>query len=159
MYHLSASTSKSEANITQPTRYAIRQVLDQELRKEKILRASLTRQARGNGSIVLPQMEDAPDNKENTQPRFGLKVEKAPKCDFFGRPIKTNSLPTPPPVGGQIDASTIAKSTALKGRALAKDQGQTDGDAGGRRIWVSFHEGSSNAVRKPITLRDLMDGF
>ena len=26
-------------------------------------------------------------------------------------------------------------------------------------VWVSFHEGFSNAVRKPITLEELMRGF
>lgn len=28
-----------------------------------------------------------------------------------------------------------------------------------REIWVSFHEGFSNAVRKPITLEELTKGF
>ena len=28
-----------------------------------------------------------------------------------------------------------------------------------RKVWVSFHEGFSNAVRKPITLEELMRGF
>jgi chromosome transmission fidelity protein 18 len=27
------------------------------------------------------------------------------------------------------------------------------------RIWVSFHEGFSNAVRKPVTLDDIMRGL
>lgn len=27
------------------------------------------------------------------------------------------------------------------------------------RVWVSFNEGFSNAVRKPITMNDLMEGF
>ncbi|RMD42304.1 hypothetical protein DV735_g2832, partial [Chaetothyriales sp. CBS 134920] len=61
-----------------PVRYAVRQVLDQELRKEKAVQAALSRQARG---------------------------------------------------------------------------------ARGARVWVSFHEGFSNAVRKPITLKELMEGF
>jgi chromosome transmission fidelity protein 18 len=28
-----------------------------------------------------------------------------------------------------------------------------------RRVWVSFHEGYSNAVRKPITLKEFLDSF
>jgi chromosome transmission fidelity protein 18 len=27
------------------------------------------------------------------------------------------------------------------------------------RVWVSFHEGFSNAVRKPVTLREIMSGL
>lgn len=157
------STSTTKPTTAQPTRYAIRQVLDQELHKEKILQASLSRQARGNGSLISSDT-NAPittlsDDKENLQPGTDPKVVKV-KRDFFGRPIGTTiTIPsTLLPEGGRIDASTIAQSTALKGKAKTSHNGDNQGDGKGR-IWVSFHEGFSNAVRKPITLRDLMDGL
>lgn len=169
--HLSTTTTKTTA--AQPTRYAIRQVLDQELRKEKILQASLSRQARGNG-VMNPSHPDIDKihssvDKENIQPTANMNVPlKAVKVkrDFFGRPIHS-SVFTPPspetvPDGTKIDASTIAKATAFKGKAKTKAKGTTrdeeDGDEHGR-IWVSFHEGFSNAVRKPISLGDLLEGF
>lgn len=139
-YHLSTKPPKS----AQPTRYAIRQVLDQELRKEKILQASMSRQARGKGAVVATPM--AEDDKENVNPVKEKKVMR----DFFGRVIATQSFAKP---DVRNDASVIAKSTATKGKAKTGN----DGDEG--RIWVSFHEGYSNAVRKPITLADFMDGF
>lgn len=170
-YHLSIVTTKTTA-IQQPTRYAIRQVLDQELRKDKILQASLSRQARGNGVMNSSHAEfDTPSliDKENVQPiantNVPLRAVKV-KRDFFGRPVHNASfmsLPTDGPLDGtKIDASSIAKSTAFKGKVKVKAKG-TNGDDdeadGHGRIWVSFHEGFSNAVRKPISLGDLLDGF
>lgn len=140
-------TASTSAN--QPTRYAVRQVLDQELRKEKMLQASAARQARGSGAPLelLPLVEADSGLPEP-------KVAKI-KRDFFGRPVAIETLVTADAIAStKIDASTIAKSTATKGKA--KDDGA---DGGSGRIWVSFHEGFSNAVRKPITLTDLMDSF
>jgi len=172
-YHLSSSKTKtSSVSVTQPTRYAIRQVLDQELRKTKALQASQIRQARGSGALtgsILPvpvhdQTAAAEKEKHNYNPTFDPKAQQQQKPvkvkrDFFGRPIIGASLPTPPPeLGANIDASMIAKSTAAKGKARGADVDAAAGDEGGR-IWMSFNEGFSNAVRKPITLRDLMEGF
>jgi len=147
----------------QPTRYAIRQVLDQELRKEKILQASQLRQARGGGALIgsFVPISDVSENKENTHPTSkaqsqDIKPAKI-KRDFFGRPLTNNSLLTPPPeIGAKVDATSIAKSTATKGRARNAAEA---GEGEGGRIWMSFHEGFSNAVRKPMTLADLMEGF
>lgn len=170
-YHLSTMTTKSTAT-QQPTRYAIRQVLDQELRKEKILQASLSRQARGggggqnHGGITSSKTDfgTSSNDKENIQPGTIPKPLKI-KRDFFGRVIHTSrpSLDGSEalPEAGKIDAATIAQSAALKGRAkISRKTTQADGESGqGGRIWISFNEGFSNAVRKPITLADLMEGF
>lgn len=68
----------------------------------------------------------------------------APKRDFFGRIIKDDEC--------QLDKTTGRRqNTNLNGRA--------PGEKGGGKIFVSFHEGYSNAVRKPITLDDLMRGL
>lgn len=165
-YHFSSSNTKtSSVTVTQPTRYAIRQVLDQALRKTKALQASQIRQARGSGALtgsILPvgnQTEDKENHDSTFDPKAQEQQQKPVKVkrDFFGRPIINAPLPTPPPeLGVNIDASMIAKSTAAKGKARGADAGAGDEEG---RIWMSFHEGFSNAVRKPITLRDLMDSF
>ncbi|KAI1101094.1 hypothetical protein F4804DRAFT_24383 [Jackrogersella minutella] len=127
-----------------PTRYAVRQVLDQELEKAKLERDRSARQARfraGNPHAAAP--EDSSfvfdDNKEN-------KTSKAPKLpvlgvkkDFFGRVIE--------------DTETRAlRETGGNGRPTSKAGGET-------KIWVTFHEGLNNAVRKPITLDELLKGL
>ena len=124
-----------------PIRYAVRKVLDQEVKKEKILQNAAIRYGRsGTSSLVLDPNGD--DNKENENPGEKAKQvlkEAAVKRDFFGR-IITDDRPQ--------SAGKATRDQAAKGQA--KDEG---------RIWVSFHEGFSNAVRKPITLKELMDGF
>lgn len=162
-YHFTVSKTQNALVTTQPTRYAIRQVLDQELRKEKILQASLTRQARGNGPPTSSSLAANIDsNKENIKPGLDIQEQKSREVkivrDFFGRPISQTSVDSVATstsnmgTSVKLDASSIAKSTATKGKAHG------DGHSEGR-IWVSFNEGFSNAVRKPITLADLMDGF
>ena len=130
-YHMDKSSSGAA-----PIRYAVRQVLDQELNKEKLLRNSSIRHAR-SGTTAIKGI-DGEDDKENQNPAEKAK-EPGVKRDFFGR-IMTESRP--------LSAGKGTKEQPAK--AGAKDEG---------RIWVSFHEGYSNAVRKPITLKELMDGF
>ena len=125
----------------------------------KVLQASQIRQARGSGALNGSfQPPDKGEDKENMRPTPKHTLESKPskiKRDFFGRPI-INAMPIPPPeIGAKIDASSIAKATATKGKA----RHMTEAGAESERIWMSFHEGFSNAVRKPITLSDLMDGF
>ncbi|KIX97362.1 uncharacterized protein Z520_06814 [Fonsecaea multimorphosa CBS 102226] len=136
-YHMDKSSSGAA-----PVRYAVRQVLDQELRKERILQNSVTRHAR-SGTSGLDGGIDGGANKENESPADKAKEisSQGPgtKRDFFGR-IINESRPT------------------SAGKGAKERMGQLRTKAEGR-VWVSFHEGFSNAVRKPITLRDLLDGF
>ena len=112
----------------------------------------MTRQARGSGAIYDSYIPIKPDQKLGAPGISGQKSVKV-KRDFFGRAIAVEEVEEIDVAGNtKIDASSIAKSTAVKGKA------GVDGNGGGR-IWVSFHEGFSNAVRKPITLRDLMESF
>jgi chromosome transmission fidelity protein 18 len=125
-----------------PIRYAVRQVLDQEIKKEKILQNSAIRHGRsGLSSLGLDLNND--NNKENESPAEKAKQaaskEVGVKRDFFGRIITENR----PQSAGKASKEQAAKTQV-------KDEG---------RVWVSFHEGFSNAVRKPITLKELMDGF
>lgn len=136
-YHLSKSTAATTG--AQPTRYAVRQVLDQELRKEKILQSSLASQKRSGGLFTIAQTEHGED-KENKDP-VSAQTRKVSdvKRDFFGRIIAEERTGSP--------AERETKKSLM-------------GNVGkGERVWVSFNEGFSNAVRKPITLKELMDGF
>ena len=72
----------------------------------------------------------------------GSVKNKGVKRDFFGRVITQ-------------DITGIGEAEE-KGRKT-KDARAGVGNEG--RVWVSFHEGFSNAVRKPITLEELMRGL
>lgn len=105
----------------------------------------------------MPNDEDKENlsaTKPNTDATETKSVGKV-KRDFFGRVIQNLEQPIALAGGiGNTDAVRIAKASALKGHAkeVTKEEGR-------ERIWVSYHEGFSNAVRKPINLGDLMDGF
>lgn len=127
-----------------PVRYAVRQVMDQELKKEKLLQNSLARQARSVASEIKRSIDTDPDKENhnpNTQVKELVRKEMGTKRDFFGR-IVNESRPQ--------FAGNSAKGQMSTANGNTKNEG---------RIWVSFHEGFSNAVRKPITLKELMEGF
>ncbi|KAF7511875.1 hypothetical protein GJ744_003108 [Endocarpon pusillum] len=125
-----------------PVRYAVRQVLDQEHRREiqRIRSENCSARATGQNRLDAPHTGDD-GNKENaTDTSVKKNVSAAAgKRDFFGRIINEAR----PGSAGQG-----MKSAASKAVQKAEE-----------RVWVSFHEGFSNAVRKPITLREFLDSF
>jgi chromosome transmission fidelity protein 18 len=117
-----------------PTRFAVRQVLDQELRKERILQRSIASQGRSGALSVAGDLQS---NKENQDPRaVAARRADAAKLDFFGRPLKEQR------------PASAGKETSKPVKVKEKVN-----------VFVTFHEGFSNAVRKPITLKELMDSF
>jgi chromosome transmission fidelity protein 18 len=133
---------KSAGMLPAPIRYAVRQVLDQEHRKETLLRLSNARQAR-SAKLDVDNSEDHSVDKENADP-LGKHRRAAPcisgvKRDFFGRTINDSR---PVSAGGKGNSEDVS---------AAKDEES--------RVWISFHEGYSNAVRKPLTLRELLESF
>jgi chromosome transmission fidelity protein 18 len=125
-FHISKAAGQSA---TVPTRFAVRQVLDQELRKEQMLQRSAASQSRSSALVSDRDMD-----KENQDPKkVGPKKLDGAKLDFFGRAIKEEK-----------------PSSAGKDIKHKKDK---------VNIFVTFHEGFSNAVRKPLTLKELMEGF
>lgn len=138
-----------------PVRYAVRQVLDQELQKTIAQRETAARQARfragmgataelgdqHHGAVLLPH-----DDKENAAAGGGGGQKALPimptivKKDFFGRVVMEKPL-------AEID-----------GNAGGQRKGQA-ADKGENKVWVTYHEGLNNAVRKPITLEDFLRGF
>lgn len=125
-----------------PTRYAVRQVLDQELQRTIALREAQARQARfhaGNPSssistaaILAPAIRNVAD-QEN-----GKTAAVAVKRDFFGRVVEARPL-------AELDVNAVAESRARKEEKA--------------KVWVTYHEGLNNAVRKPITVQEFLGGL
>ena len=120
-------------------RYAVRSVLEQEWRKESVRREHANCKRRG-GQDEFDDDGDAgkKEEKKTTEQKVAEANIKAVKLDFFGRVIQ------------ETDATRKEAKRKL-------DSGEMAGNVG--RIWVSFHEGFSNAVRKPVTLDDIMRGL
>ncbi len=125
-----------------PTRYAVRQVLGQELHKTRTLRDNAARQARFSAGHSLTGATDDPrhpfgDKENRPQKKDSKKNQPARnfKRDFFGRIIEGPLQDVDGNVGGG------------------------KGGPGRDRVWVTFHEGLNNAVRKPITLDDFLRVF
>lgn len=123
------------------TRYAVRQVLEQEWTKEEKRRAEEARKARfgevpaSSSSASKRGLTDG--GEESSAPR------KRVARDFFGRPIVTAEPAT-------MDTQQQQRRQSSKDKAKGKEE------ANHRRVWVTFHEGYSNAVRKPITLAEFL---
>lgn len=113
-------------------RYAVRSVLETEWKKESVRMDAEARKRRG-GQV---DGEDLPETEELDEEKVAEENRKAVKRDFFGRIIKDVPL-----AQGAKPPKRVVKNN---------DEG---------RIWVSFHEGFSNAVRKPITIDELMRGL
>ncbi|KAF4471696.1 chromosome transmission fidelity 18 [Fusarium albosuccineum] len=127
-----------------PTRYAVRQVLDQELRKTIMEREAIARQARFQAGNPLGHSEHVSKEKvAMTKNQTAVEEDSAKdatliKRDFFGRIIEARPLV-------ELDAD----STEQRARKEEK----------GRKVWVTYHEGLNNAVRKPMSLVEFMKGL
>ncbi|KAJ6130194.1 hypothetical protein N7512_002974 [Penicillium capsulatum] len=115
-----------------PVRYAVRSVLDQEYRKET------TRKQSGALASVAGRSTLDKSVKEPGEAAQKAIKEGLVKRDFFGRVIKE---PTP-----EARDSEQADHTDETSKA-------------GRKVWVTYHEGFSNAVRKPISMGELLIGL
>lgn len=130
----------SAAASAPPVRYAVRQVLDQEYQKNIIVRANAARQARFKaGGADDDEDISLPAHKESKVEFEDGKVPEI-KRDFFGRVITTGS-----------------KLREISGNGEAARRRERN--ARGGKVWVSYHEGFSNAVKKPITVEELLRGL
>ncbi|OJD25937.1 hypothetical protein ACJ73_02692 [Blastomyces percursus] len=129
-----------------PVRYAIRQVLQQEYEKEIVRQRSQAGQARLNGpkSDNLSHYNNIEINGPNGSNLYKFPPRlNGPKRDFFGRVIVNEARPGSRGAG----ASSAAAATAPPAKARNNP------------AWVGFHEGYSNAVRKRVTLKELLSGL
>lgn len=138
-------TAPITAGAPPPVRYGVRQVLDQEYQKNIIVRENAARQARykagghpdDNSEFAIASEEERKSDKAD--------VVVGAKKDFFGRVLR-EAIPL-----GEIDGSGgKGKGDEEKKKKKGKDD---------NKVWVTFHEGFSNAVRKPITIDELLRGL
>ncbi|KAG0649130.1 Chromosome transmission fidelity 18 [Hyphodiscus hymeniophilus] len=127
-----------------PVRFAVRQVLDQEYQKNIIVRENALRQARYKAGNPDDDFDFSfEDKKENKGHRAQERVLGAKK-DFFGRVVQeTGPLQ-------EVDGNKGGDGRKERVKAKGKDD---------NKVWVSFHEGFSDAVRKPITIEELLRGL
>lgn len=125
-----------------PVRYAIRQVLDQEYHKEALRKQS---EAINTSSVSTRNKKsscksgDGAVENEDSKNKDPLK-DVGVKRDFFGRVIQEQA----PESTDSGDGSQPVQNEASKA---------------GRRVWVTYHDGFSNAVRKPISMSELLAGL
>ncbi|KAF2014129.1 hypothetical protein BU24DRAFT_370852 [Aaosphaeria arxii CBS 175.79] len=112
-------------------RFAVRSVLESEWKRESLRIDAESRRRRG-GHMEGEVAHEVEEEEPASKPATKDKVLK----DFFGRVV-----PIQAPVEGEKPKKNVDKAN--------------DED----RIWVTFHEGFSNAVRKPITIDDLFRGL
>lgn len=125
-------------------RYAVRQVLDQEYQKNIIVRENAARQARYKAGNPDDDVEFALTNHIEHAGHHAEQLVVGAKKDFFGREIRETTMPLQETDGN-------GEQEGKKGKKKdAKDD---------NKVWVSFHEGFSNAVRKPITIEELLRGL
>ena len=113
-----------------PVRYSVRQVLDQEYHKETLRKKS---DILGTTSAV--GKEGVGDSGDTAQKAM---KDSTVKRDFFGRVIQEPKL---------VDQKSEGNNTA------------DESSKAGRKVWVTYHEGFSNAVRKPISMGELLMGL
>lgn len=126
-----------------PVRYAVRQVLDQEYRKETLRKQS---EALNTSAVSTKAKESSRNSGDGTSKNDADWKDKDPlkdvgvKRDFFGRVIQEwTPASTDSADGGQPVQNELSKA--------------------GRRVWVTYHDGFSNAVRKPISMGELLAGL
>lgn len=124
-----------------PVRYAVRQVLDQEYRKETLRKQGETSQAKmglpssnGGNKSKGKQSQNAigGHDKENDNAKSD---DTGVLRDFFGRPILSAT-------------NNNARQQSHKRKSSGHEHE--------RKVWVTFHEGFSNAVRKPVSMAELL---
>lgn len=117
------------------TRFAVRQVLEQEFRKEEQRRAELARLERlpPGTAAAAPQLKRSGTSLGDGEERAKTKVVR----DFFGREV--------------VVAKPENETRAEEEKRKRREAGEMEG-----RVWVTYHEGFSNAVRKPLTLGEIL---
>jgi chromosome transmission fidelity protein 18 len=137
------TASSGLSSTVAPVRYAVRQVLDQEYQKDIIRIRNEARQARYKASNPLDSDPIVADRTNHVETEAKKMRTTGTKRDFFGR---------------VVNEATPCHRTDDEEQSRKKRK-STGGDDKENRVWVSFHEGFSNAVRKPITFDELMAGF
>ncbi|CAG8978329.1 hypothetical protein HYALB_00005915 [Hymenoscyphus albidus] len=140
-------TTPSASSAPAPVRYAVRQVLDQEYQKNIIVRENAARQSRYRAGNLNDDTDFSftKSKEEKGQHQHATERVLGPTKDFFGRLVVEH------PTASQEDDGNPE---------LDRKKGKGKGKMGeGGKIWVTYHEGFSNAVRKPLTVEELLRGL
>ncbi|RKF77487.1 Chromosome transmission fidelity protein 18 [Golovinomyces cichoracearum] len=131
-------TANESTTAPPPVYHAVRQVLDQEYQKHLAYRENLAKQTTQR-QVSKKGFNNYNDlySKQNIE-SASLEAETCIQKDFFGRIITDN-------------ASSEYTRVKVKRHGMYHQKDQ--------KIWVKFHEGFSDAVRKPLTIDDLLRGL
>ena len=120
-------------------RYAVRQVLDHEYHVEtKRKQSDLIKNPSSlpdDDYYYVSKSGKSGTTSDNGQQSGGAKQKSHVKRDFFGRIIHEDE-----------PQDCVA-------------EGQKEDICNQRKVYVTFHEGYSNAVRKPISMDELLSGM
>ena len=143
----------------------MRQVLEQELHKALAQRDTAARQARLRSGRPRDDRDDRDDNDKENNAACKPPVAAAVRRDFFGRVIAPSDGKTPL---GEADGNagagvaTGGREAGWRGRGrggVGEEEEDPARAAAGGRVWVTYHEGQNNAVRRPISLEDFLRGL
>ena len=129
-------------SVASNSNYAVRQALDQAYKKYVIEQRQHANEARFHPGPNSSGVEFNKPNRWDLHEDKKVEISTTAKRDFFGRIVAELSCAT--------GADDLGPS---KGRGLITCTRKED------QVFVNFHEGYSNAVRKPISLRELMNGL
>ena len=118
-----------------PSRYALRQLVAREL------------EARSKGHVLEGnQAASAADRATAAYRKSQTVAAVKPKAalDFFGRPIKTP------------EESTLSRKRPSPGAEPLTDSTSSPSRKEGAKVFYRYHEGFSNAVRKPVKISALL---
>ncbi|KAI1936826.1 Chromosome transmission fidelity protein 18 [Ophidiomyces ophidiicola] len=132
-------TCLATAGSSAPVRYAVRQVLDQEYRKG-LLKSQAETHHTQHSTLTFSGKTSKHQADTSQGPATGIIGLSDPKRDFFGR-IRESTAEQHP-----------TSNQVKRGQNNKQDEQET-------KVWVSFHEGFSNAVRKRITMQELLFGL
>ncbi|RUS19855.1 hypothetical protein BC937DRAFT_86802 [Endogone sp. FLAS-F59071] len=118
-----------------PTRYAVRQLIAQEIEHENLRRHEEIAQSRTGHDI---RVKHGPEKSTTSRLVNSTGDLEKPPMDFFGRPLVIATTSN--------DNQTNTDKTGGSSKKTQKNN---------HKIWYKFHEGFSNAVRKPLTIREL----
>ncbi|KAL9594783.1 MAG: hypothetical protein Q9219_006842 [cf. Caloplaca sp. 3 TL-2023] len=131
-------TAATDGVAASSTRYAIRQALDQESQKLVVSQRRKRSASSSNHEAVNGSKSSRKDGVSAQEKGTASEVKR----DFFGRIVQERPAGT--------------DETEKTGQERCSTHPDKESEW---KVFVSFHEGYSNAVRKPITLHDLMRGL
>jgi chromosome transmission fidelity protein 18 len=135
-FHKTKGTS-ADTGGSAPVRYAVRQVLDQEYRKETMRKQSEALSSSKAGKSFNGKSDGKTDDDPSAK-KNALRNGPGIKRDFFGRILKE-----PEPLLQSSDDTPV----------------QNEASRAAKKVWITYHDGFSNAVRKPISLNELLAGL